>query len=42
MAQFAPIGHVRNDRTTMSAGHWADVESRIELVIRCMPGASPA
>lgn len=31
MAWFEPIGRVRNDRTAMSAGHWADVESRIEL-----------
>ena len=31
MAQFEPIGYVRNGRTTMSVGHWADVESRIEI-----------
>ncbi len=31
MAQFEPIGHIRNDRTEMSTGHWAHVESRIEL-----------
>ncbi len=31
MAQFLSIGHVRNDRTLMSAGKWASVESRIEL-----------
>lgn len=31
MAQFEPIGVVRCDRTEMSAGHWATVESRIEL-----------
>lgn len=31
MAQFSPIGHVRSDRNEMSAGHWANVESRIEL-----------
>lgn len=31
MAQFEPIGTVRSDRTEMSAGHWANVESRIEL-----------
>lgn len=31
MAQFEPVGHVRSNRTEMSAGHWADVESRIEL-----------
>jgi len=32
MAQFEPVGYVRSDRTEMSAGHWAKVESRIELV----------
>jgi tRNA-Thr(GGU) m(6)t(6)A37 methyltransferase TsaA len=31
MAQFEPVGFVRSDRTEMSAGHWANVESRIEL-----------
>jgi len=31
MAQFEPIGYVRNGRTTMSVGHWADVESRVEI-----------
>lgn len=31
MAQFEPIGTVRNDRTEMSVGHWAGVDSRIEL-----------
>ena len=32
MARFEPVGHVRNDRTEMLAGHWANIESRIELV----------
>ena len=31
MARFEPVGYVHNDRTTMSAGHWANVESRIEI-----------
>lgn len=31
MAHFEPVGHVRSARTEMSAGHWAKVESRIEL-----------
>jgi len=31
MAQFEPVGIVRSDRTEMSAGHWANVESRIEI-----------
>lgn len=31
MAQFEPIGVVHCDRTEMSAGHWAQVESRIVL-----------
>jgi tRNA-Thr(GGU) m(6)t(6)A37 methyltransferase TsaA len=31
MPQFEPVGYVRSDRTEMSAGHWANVESRIEL-----------
>ncbi|MCW5606398.1 MAG: tRNA (N6-threonylcarbamoyladenosine(37)-N6)-methyltransferase TrmO [Burkholderiales bacterium] len=31
MALFEPIGYVHSNRTEMSAGHWADVESRIEL-----------
>lgn len=31
MAQFEPVGIVSSDRTEMSAGHWANVESRIEL-----------
>jgi tRNA-Thr(GGU) m(6)t(6)A37 methyltransferase TsaA len=31
MARFDPIGYVRNDCTTMSAGHWANIESRIEI-----------
>lgn len=31
MAQFQPIGFVRSERTEMSAGKWASVESRIEL-----------
>ena len=31
MAQFQPIGFVRSERTEMSAGNWAGVESRIEL-----------
>jgi len=31
MTQFQPVGMVRSDRTEMSAGHWAGVESRIEL-----------
>ena len=31
MAQFESIGVVHSDRTEMSAGHWANVESRIEL-----------
>lgn len=38
MAQFSPIGHVRNERTTMSVGHWAQVESRIELDPLYAPG----
>jgi tRNA-Thr(GGU) m(6)t(6)A37 methyltransferase TsaA len=31
MPHFEPVGVVRSDRTEMSAGHWANVESRIEL-----------
>ena len=31
MAQFEPIGIVRNNRTEVSVGHWADVDSRIEI-----------
>jgi tRNA-Thr(GGU) m(6)t(6)A37 methyltransferase TsaA len=31
MAQFESIGYVSCNRTAMSAGHWAGVESRIEL-----------
>lgn len=31
MAQFEPVAYVRSDRTRMSEGHWADVESRIEF-----------
>jgi|GEM_PF-2813868 len=31
MAQFEPVAYVRSDRTKMSEGHWADVESRIEF-----------
>ena len=31
MAQFEPVGIVRSDRVEMSAGHWANVESRIEI-----------
>lgn len=38
MAQFEPIGIVRCDRTEMSAGHWANVESRIELDPRYRQG----
>jgi len=38
MAQFEPIGYVRTDRTEMSAGHWADVESRIEIEPRYVKG----
>lgn len=38
MAQFEPIGYVRSDRTEMSAGHWAGVESRIELDARLAKG----
>jgi tRNA-Thr(GGU) m(6)t(6)A37 methyltransferase TsaA len=38
MAQFEPIGYARSDRTEMSAGHWADVESRIEIEPRYVKG----
>lgn len=38
MAQFEPIGYVRSDRTEMSAGNWAGVESRIELDARLAKG----
>lgn len=31
MTPFEAIGYVRSDRTTMSAGQWSNVESRIEL-----------
>ncbi len=31
MAQFEPVGYVRSDRTQMSEGQWAQVESRIEI-----------
>jgi len=31
MAVFEPVGHVRSDRNQMSEGHWAKVESRIEI-----------
>lgn len=38
MAQFEPVAYVRSDRNEMSAGHWADVESRIELNPRYAKG----
>lgn len=38
MTRFEPVGHVRNDRSEMSAGHWADIESRIELDPRYAKG----
>jgi len=31
MAQFDPVGYVRNNRNQLSVAHWADVESRIEI-----------
>lgn len=31
MAQFEAVGVVRSDRTEMSQGHWAAVESRIDI-----------
>jgi len=31
MAQFEPVGYVRNKRNELSVAHWADVESRIEI-----------
>ena len=38
MAQFEPVGYVRNGRTEMSVGHWANVESRIEIDPRYVKG----
>ena len=38
MTRFVPIGYVTNNRTEMSAGHWAGVESRIELDPRYAKG----
>ena len=38
MARFEPIGYVRNDRTAMSAGHWANVESRIDIDLLYVKG----
>lgn len=40
MPRFEAIGVVRSNRTEMSAGNWADVESRIELDPLYAPGLS--
>lgn len=38
MAQFEAVGVVRSDRTEMSQGHWATVESRIDIDPRFVAG----
>lgn len=38
MPQFEPVGFVRSNRTELSAGHWANAESRIELAPQYVKG----
>ena len=38
MSVFEPVGHVRSERNQMSEGHWAKVESRIEIDPRYAKG----